>query len=149
MRENKKYVQKVANNANRNPLDTDLTKETSEKLKEFKKICKKEQSSFWETLNNELRDSENDTFGTFGKNVKKTLHKIRTLKLLMVKNGRNITQTFSAILTKGIKPHPKTQSKRKYQKIIPPFLINELTKPQELGKILKILKRGKCEGKSW
>ena len=32
-----------------NPLDIDLTKETSEKLKEFKKICKKQQSSFWDT----------------------------------------------------------------------------------------------------
>ena len=50
------------NNANRNPLDTDLTEETSEKLKEFKKICKKQQSSFWDTRNNELRDSENGTF---------------------------------------------------------------------------------------
>ena len=53
---------KAANNANRNLLDTDLTKETSEKLKEFKKMSKMQQSSFWDTRNNELRESENDTF---------------------------------------------------------------------------------------
>ena len=60
-------------------------------------------------------------FGIFGKNVMKTLHQIRTLKLLMVKNGRNITQTFLVILTRGIKPLPRKQPKRKYQKIILPF----------------------------
>ena len=45
----RKMFKKAANNANRNLLDTDLTKDTSEKLKEFKKICKKQQSSFWDT----------------------------------------------------------------------------------------------------
>ena len=42
----RKMFKKAANNANRNPLSTDLNKEISEKLKEFKKICKKQQSSF-------------------------------------------------------------------------------------------------------
>ena len=42
----REMFKKAANNANRNPLDTDLTKKTSEKLKELKKICKKQQSSF-------------------------------------------------------------------------------------------------------
>ena len=60
-------------------------------------------------------------FGIFGKNV---MHQIRTLKLLMVKNGRNITQTFLVILTKGIKPLPKKQPERKYQKTILPFQMN-------------------------
>ena len=62
MRKQEKLFKKAANNTNRNPLDTDLTKETSEKLNEFKKICKKPQLSFRETRNNELRDSQNDTF---------------------------------------------------------------------------------------
>ena len=84
-------------------------------------------------------------FGIFGKNVMKILHQIRTLKLLMVKNGRNITQTFLAILTKGIKPLPKKTVKKKISKDNSTFL-NELTNPEELRKILKKLKPGKSPG---
>ena len=62
----------------------------------------------------------------------------------MVKNGRNITQTFLVILTKGIKPLPKT-AKKKISKDNSTFL-NELTNPQELRKILKKLKLGKSPG---
>ena len=75
----------------------------------------------------------------------KTLHQIRTLKLLIVKNGRNIAQTFLVILTKGIKPLPKTSQKRKISKDNSTFL-NELTNPQEIRKILKKLKPGKSPG---
>ena len=80
-------------------------------------------------------------FGIFGKNVMKTLHQIRILKLLMVKNGRNVTQTLLVILTKGI---PIT-AKKKISKDDSTFL-NELTNPQELRKILKKLKLGKSPG---
>ena len=83
-------------------------------------------------------------FGIFGKNVMKTLHQIRTLNLLMVKNGRNITQTFLVILTKGSNHSPKT-AKKKISKDNSTFL-NELTNPQELRKILKKLKLGKSPG---
>ena len=114
----------ATNNANRNPLDTDLTKEISEKLKEFKKICKKQQSSFWNTRNNELRDSENGTFWNIWKNVMKILHQIRTLKLLMVKNGRNIYSDLFSDINKRNQTTPKKQPKRKYQKIILPFKMN-------------------------
>ena len=82
-------------------------------------------------------------FGISGKNVMKTLHQIRTLKLLMIKNGRNITQTFLVILTKGIKPLPK-KSQKKISKDNSTFL-NQLTNPQELRKILKKLKPGKSQ----
>ena len=97
---------KAVNNANRNPLDTNLTKESSEKLKEFKKICKRQQSSFWKTRNNELRDSENDPFCNIWKNCDRSTASIKDPK-----GVRNITQTFLAILTKGIKPLPKNNLK--------------------------------------
>ena len=75
----------------------------------------------------------------------KTLHQIRTLKLLMVKHGRSITQTFLAMLTKESKPLPKKIVKKKISKDNSTFL-NELTHRQELRKILKKLKQGISQG---
>ena len=95
---------KAANNANRNPLDTDLTKETSEKLKEFKKICKKQQSSFWDTRNNELRDSENDTFRNIWKKCDENIASNKNPKVVDSQKWEKYYSDLLVILTKGIKP---------------------------------------------
>ena len=98
-----------------------MTKETSEKLKDFRKTCKKQQSSFWDTQNNEFRDSENDTFWKILKKCDENIASNKNPKAVDGENGRNITQTFFSDINKRNQTTPQKQSKRKYQKVILPF----------------------------
>ena len=136
---------KAANNENRNPLDTDLTRETSEKLKELKKICKKQQSSFWETRYNELRDSENDTFWNIWE---KCDENVASNKNPEVVDGEKWEKYYSDLLS-DINKRNQTTPQKIVKKKIPKdnsTFSNELINPQELRKILKKFKQGKSPG---
>ena len=68
----RKLFKQSAKAANKNPTDVSLNEERSEKLKEFKKICKEQQTKFWEKRNDELKGNKGvRNFGIFGRVVMK------------------------------------------------------------------------------
>ena len=58
----RKLFKRSAKTSNKNPIHVSLNEERSEKLKEFKKICKEQQTKFWDKRNDELKESKGEKF---------------------------------------------------------------------------------------
>ena len=78
----------------------------------MKKICKKQQSSFWNTRNNALRDSENDTFWNIWKKCDENSASNKNPKVDGQKWEKYYSDPFSDINKKNQTTPQKTAKKK-------------------------------------
>ena len=114
-------------------------------LKEFKKICKEQQTKFWEKRNDELKGSKGEKFWNIWKSCDENIRNKSPnvfdgskwesfySKLFKDLNSNNNINTANVSVKKKISE--KNSS-----------LLNKLTNCQELKKIIKLLKNGKSPG---
>ena len=113
--------------------------------RDLKKICKEQQTKFWEKRNDELKGSKGEKFWNIWKSCDENIRN----KSPNFCDGSK-WESFYSKLFKDPNSNNKSilltyQSKRKYQKKNSSFL-NKLTNCQELKKIIKLLKNGKSPG---
>ena len=94
---------KSANAANRDPSDLTMVKESSEKLKEFKKICKDRQNEYWEKKNDKLFSTNDENFWSVWKQCDENIAPNKILLFAMEKTGKLIMPIFLVILLGKIK----------------------------------------------
>ena len=135
---------KSSNASHRNPSDAALIRESAKKLKEFKKVCKAQQTKFWDDRNEQLQNSNDGNFWNVWKNCNENLSN----KTPNVCDGKvwetYYTKLFSNHINKN-NDSSKLVNHKKISKENATFL-NKLTNCQELKKILKMLKNGKSPG---
>ena len=136
---------KSANAANRDPSDFTLVQESSEKLKEFKKICKVKQNEYWEKKNDKLFSTNDESFWSVWKQCDGN---IAPNKNPMVCEGEKWKTYYANLFSNPIgknKNCPTISNHKKVSKENSIFL-NKPTSHQEFKKILNILKNGKSPG---